>query len=112
MAKRDENDASKILEPYEEVVINAPLDFSVSVIDELSRRPGTIIELSESDTEVHIVAHIPARLLFGFKQDFVNITRGYGTFSRAFLMYDEIADKILDIDDHKGFLVSSETGKQ
>lgn len=111
IVRRDENDKNKLLEPYEEVVIDAPLDFSGSVIEELNRRRGSIIELSEFDTEVHIVYHVPTRLLLGFKEDFTNITRGFGVFNRAFLKYDEVADESLDIDGHKGFLISSETGE-
>lgn len=111
IAMRDENDKSKLLEPYEEVVINAPLDSLDSIIEELNRRSGLIIESSEGDAEVHIVCHVSTRLLLGFKEDFTNITRGFGVFNRAFLKHDEVADEFLDIDGHKGFLISGETGE-
>jgi GTP-binding protein len=109
--RRDENDENKLLEPYEEVVIDAPLDYSGSVIEELNRRCGSIIELTEFDTEVHIVFHVPTRLLLGFKEDFTNITRGFGVFNRTFLKYDEVANEILSVDERRGFLISSETGE-
>lgn len=110
--RRDDNDKNKLLEPYEEVVIDAPIDYSGEVIEELNRRHGLMIEHFELGVEEsRVVFHVPTRLLFGLKKDLTNITRGFGVLNRTFLKYDEVVEKGLDIGNSKGFLISSETGE-
>lgn len=108
--RRDKNDEQKLLEPYEEVVVEAPTEFSGTVVEELMNRFGLMIETSElGDDSSRIVFHVPTRMLFGFDEVFTNITRGFGVLSRSFLKYDLVVDGILSPPD-VGFLISSDTG--
>ncbi len=67
--RRDKNDKNLLLEPYEEVVCDTPTEHSGKVIEELSRRKGTMIEMLEFGADTtRLVYHCPSRLLLGFKQ--------------------------------------------
>jgi GTP-binding protein len=109
--RRDKDNREKLLEPYEEVVCDIPTDSSGKIIEELNRRKGTLIEMFEFGADTtRTVYHTPSRLLLGFKQDFINMTRGFGVLNKSFLKYDEVVSG--DLDEHrKGALISSETGE-
>jgi GTP-binding protein len=110
--RRDENDECKLLEPYEEVVVDAPDSYSGAVVTELMNRCGSMIEISESDADsTRIIFHAPTRLLFRFDETLTNITRGFGVLNRSFLKYDSVIDEILNTDEYMGCLISSETGE-
>lgn len=109
--RRDKNDEFKLLEPYEEVVVDAPTDCSGAVVQELMKRCGSMIETSEFGADsTRIVFHTPTRLLFGFDEALINITHGFGVSNRSFLKYDLLVGEILNANDRMGFLISSETG--
>lgn len=109
--RRDEDDEHKLLEPYEEVVVDVPTDYSGAVVGELMNRFGLMIEISEFDADsTRIIFHIPTRLLFGFDEALTNIARGFGVLNRSFLKYDSLVDGALNTDARMGFLISSETG--
>ena len=108
--RRDKNDRNILLEPYEEVVTDVPTEYSGKVIEELSRRKGEMVEMLEFGCDTtRIVYNVPSRLLLGFKQDFINMTRGFGVLNKSFLKYDTVAEGNLD-EHRKGALISSETG--
>jgi GTP-binding protein len=109
--RRDKDNREKLLEPYEEVVCDVPTDSSGKIIEELNRRKGTMIEMFEFGADTtRVIYHVPSRLLLGFKQDFINMTRGFGVLNKSFLKYDEVVSG--DLDEHrKGALISSESGE-
>jgi GTP-binding protein len=109
--RRDKEDKNRLLEPFEEVVVDTPTDHSGKVIEELSRRKGVMIEMFEFGADTtRIIYHVPSRLLLGFKQDFINMTRGFGVLNKSFLKYDDVVTGCLD-EHRKGALISSETGE-
>lgn len=108
--RRDRNDECKLLEPYEEVVVEAPTEYSGAAIEELTNRCGLMIESSELGADsTRTVFHVPTRMLFGFNEVLTNITRGFGVLDRSFLKYDLIVNGVLS-PIYTGFLISSETG--
>lgn len=109
--RRGAGDPNTLEEPWEEVVVNAPLDFSGEVIAAIARRRGSLVDTSEVDGEVRAVFYVPTRSLRGFGEELVNVTRGFGVFTRDFLMYREKVDASCEIDGPKGCLISSETGE-
>jgi GTP-binding protein len=108
--RRDRNDGSQLLEPYEEVVVDSPTDYSGAVVQELTNRSGLMIESSELGADsIRTVFHVPTRMLFGFDEVFANATCGFGDLNRSFLKYDLMVDGFLN-PKGMGFLISSETG--
>jgi GTP-binding protein len=100
-----------LLEPFEEVVMDVPENSSGGVIEELGKRKGVLIEMFEFGAEtVRIVYHVPSRLLLGFKQIFINLTRGFGVLNKSFLKYHDRIEGSLE-DNRRGALISSMEGE-
>ena len=76
-----------VCEPYEEVIVDAPSDTIGSVIELLGNRHGSLIHMSNTETQSRVVYHIPSRGLIGFNTDFMTVTRGYGIINHSFLDY-------------------------
>ena len=74
-------------EPYEEVIVDAPADAIGSVIEMLGNRKGTMIHMTNTETQSRVVYHMPSRGLIGFNTDFMSITKGYGIINHSFLDY-------------------------
>ncbi|MFH0924003.1 MAG: translational GTPase TypA [Candidatus Falkowbacteria bacterium] len=71
-------EAGEKLEPFEEVTINVPEEMSGIVIEKLSIRRGSLVEMAPEHGNVKIIFEIPTRGLLGYRNDFVVDTRGEG----------------------------------
>jgi len=71
-------EAGEKLEPFEEVTINVPEEMSGTVIEKLSIRRGSLVEMAPEHGNVKIIFEIPTRGLLGYRNDFVVDTRGEG----------------------------------
>ena len=108
--RRDKADSSILLEPFEEVILDVPTDCCGGVIEELNNRKGDMIEMFEFGADTtRIVYHVASRMILGFKQAFINITRGFGVLNKSFLKYGERISGSLG-DNRKGVLCSTEDG--
>ncbi len=97
-------------EPYEEAIIDAPSDAIGSVIEILGNRHGTLINMTNTETQSRVIYHIPSRGLIGFNTDFMTVTKGYGILNHSFLDYrpleqTNVAKRI------NGVLVSMDDGE-
>lgn len=73
---KEEN--GKKLEPFEEVTIDAPEEFSGAVIEKMSKRKGTMVEMKSENGNVRIVFEAPTRGILGYRGEFVVDTKGEG----------------------------------
>ncbi|MFA5087281.1 MAG: translational GTPase TypA [Candidatus Paceibacterota bacterium] len=97
------------LEPFEEVIIDVPEEFSGVVIEKLSKRKGIMTEMKPEQSHVRLVFEIPTRGLLGYKPDFVMDTRGEGILASrviGFKPYVGVIEK-----HNLGAMVSMLTGK-
>ena len=109
--RRSKDNPERLLEPYYEVVADAPTDYSGEIIEALNHRKGVMIEMFESEADTtRIVYHVALRFLTGFRQEFTQTTRGFGLLNQVFLKYDEVINSDLE-KNRKGALISSETGE-
>jgi GTP-binding protein len=109
--RRSKDNPERLLEPYYEVVADAPTDYSGEIIEALNHRKGVMIEMFESEADTtRIVYHVALRFLTGFRQEFTQTTRGFGVLNQVFLKYDEVINSDLE-KNRKGALISSETGE-
>ena len=97
------------LEPYEEVIIDVPSDMSGVVIEKLSKRKGTMIEMKSDTIHTRIVFEIPTRGLLGYKSEFIVDTRGEGILSSRVIGFKKYAGEIEKR--NVGSMVSMATGK-
>jgi GTP-binding protein len=91
--KRDE--AGKLLEPIEEVVIDVDDPYSGVVVEKLSKRKGELKDLRPSGgNKCRIIFHVPSRGLIGYQTEFRNDTRGTGVLSRIYHSYEPFKGEI------------------
>ena len=96
-------------EPIEDVVIDVDDEFSGAVIEKMTKRRATIVEMKPSGVgKTRIVFSAPSRGLIGYLSEFTTDTRGTGIMNRVFAEYGEYRG---DIDAYRpGVLVSMENG--
>jgi GTP-binding protein len=97
------------LEPFEEIVMDMPEQYSGGVIQELNRRKGMMLIMETLATGmVRIKYEIPTRGLIGFRSFFLTETRGEGSLSGIFLGYRPYAGDFSGRT--RGAIVSMENG--
>ncbi|MDD5569156.1 MAG: translational GTPase TypA [Candidatus Pacebacteria bacterium] len=104
---KEEN--GKKLEPFEEVIIDVPEEFSGVIIERLSKRRGIMQEMKPEDGHIRLVFEIPTRGLLGYKPDFVVDTRGEGILTSRVIGFKPYAGEIEK--KNLGSMVSMVTGK-
>jgi len=105
--KVDEN--GKKTEPFEEVVIDLPSEFSGTVIEKLGMRKGMMKDMREKDGQTRMIFEMPTRGLLGFRGVFMIDTKGNGILSSRMLEFRPYAGEIERRE--VGSMVVSETGK-
>jgi len=97
------------LEPYEEVIIDIPDEFSGVVIEKLSKRKGIMTEMRPEQGHTRIVFEMPTRGILGYKPEFVMDTRGEGILASRVIGFRAHAGEIEKR--NIGSMVSMVTGK-
>lgn len=78
------HEEGKKFEPFEEVIVTVPDGLSGVVIEKLSKRKGTMMEMRPEHGNTRIIFEIPTRGLLGYRNEFIVDTRGEGIlYSRA-----------------------------
>jgi len=97
------------LEPFEEIVMDMPEQYSGGVIQELNRRKGMMLIMETLATGmVRVKYEIPTRGLIGFRSFFLTETRGEGSLSGIFLGYRPYAGDFSGRT--RGAIISMENG--
>lgn len=78
----------RLLEPIEKVIISVPDEYSGSVISKLNIRKGIMTAMSGKDGYTKLEYLVPTRGLLGYRTEFINDTRGEGTFVRRFECFE------------------------
>lgn len=89
---RDEK--GRLLEPIEKVIISVPDEYSGSVISKLNIRKGIMTSMSGKDGYSKLEYLVPTRGLLGYRTEFINDTRGEGTFVRRFENFEQFKGEI------------------
>lgn len=88
-----EEDGKK-MEPYEEVIIQVPDEYSGAVINKLNIRKGQMISMQSIEELTTLEYLVPTRGLLGYRMEFINSTRGEGTLERSFDSYGPYVGEI------------------
>ena len=81
-------------EPYEELVIDVPMESSGSVIEKIGKRRGIMKDMIEKQGIARIVFDIPTRGLLGYRSEFIIDTKGEGIMSSRVTGFKEYAGEI------------------
>ena len=99
----------KRCEPIERLVVDVPADYVGSVIEKIGSRKGDMVEMTPVGERMKIEFLIPARGLFGYRNEFLTDTKGEGIMASVF---DSYAPYKGDIQRRgTGSLISFETGE-
>ena len=96
-------------EPFEEVFINCPNDYSGTIINDLNERKGIMHSITSDETHTKITFFVPTRGLIGYRSSFITNTKGEGIMVRSFKDYRPYVGEIKGR--KNGVLVSMEDGK-
>jgi GTP-binding protein len=102
-------ETGKLLEPYEDAVIDLDEAYTGPVVAELNRRMGQMREMRPSGPgRTRLEYRIPARGLIGYRSQFMTDTRGTGVLYTQFAEYGPQSGEIRTR--QNGVLIASEEG--
>jgi len=81
-------------EPYEELVIDVPMEYSGTVIEKIGKRRGIMKDMVEKEGIARVVFDIPTRGLLGYRGEFIIDTKGEGIMSSRVTGFREYAGEI------------------
>ena len=96
-------------EPYEEVTVDVPTEFSGAIIEKLGKRKGIMSNMKQDGNQTRLIFEIPTRGLLGYRNQFVIDTKGEGILCSRFIDFREYAGVIEKRE--VGSMVSMENGK-
>lgn len=97
------------MEPFEELTITTPAEFSGTIIEKLGKRKGIMIDMKQATDGTRMLFEIPTRGALGYRSEFIVDTRGEGILSSRFLEFRAYAGEIRKR--AVGSMISGETGK-
>jgi len=103
-----ENDG-ELVEPFEELLIDVPMECSGGVIEKIGKRRGIMKNMTEKEGIARIIFEIPTRGLLGYRGEFTVDTKGDGIMSSRVLGFREYAGEIKKRE--YGSMVSMVSGK-
>lgn len=96
-------------EPFEELTIDIPDEFTGAIIEKLGQRKATMIDMKTKDGQTRMLFEIPTRGLLGYRSAFVIDTKGEGILASRFIDFKPYAG---EIEKHTtGSMTSMMTGK-
>ena len=99
----------KKCEPIERLVVDVPGDCVGAVIEKLGQRKADMVEMTPVGSRMKVEFLIPARGLFGYRNDFLTDTKGEGIMASVF---DSYAPYKGDLNRRNtGSLIAFETGE-
>ncbi|MCI9119488.1 MAG: translational GTPase TypA [Flavonifractor sp.] len=99
----------KKCEPIERLVADVPSDAVGAVIEKLGSRKGDLVEMTPVGERMKLEFLVPARGLFGYRNEFLTDTKGEGIMASVFDSYAPVKGEIQRR--NSGSLVSFETGE-
>lgn len=92
--ERSEPLVVRILEPFEEVIVDSPVEFQGMIIEKLGKRKFILKDLKNHDTSVRLSFEGPTRGILGYKNQFIVDTKGEGILSSRVLGFRSYAGDI------------------
>ncbi len=103
-------EAGVTLEPYEDLMVEVPVEFQGPVIEEIGRRRGELRHMKlTSHSDVHLEYHITTRGVIGLKNALLTKTKGTVILHHLFSRYEKIESRLPQVNTH-GSLIAHETG--
>jgi GTP-binding protein len=108
ITKRDEH--GNVLEPMEQLIIDAPVEYQGVIIAKLAKRKGELAGAHNAGTGIlRMEFTIPTRGLIGYRSEFLTDTRGLGIMSSRIVGYGAWCGEV--VSRTRGSMISMETGE-
>ncbi|MBS7175600.1 MAG: translational GTPase TypA, partial [Clostridiales bacterium] len=98
----------KKCEPIERLVVDVPEEYMGAVMEKMGARKAELQHMAPQGSRMRIEFLIPARGLFGYKNEFLTDTKGEGIMSSVFECYQPFKGEIQNR--NTGSLVAFESG--
>ena len=99
----------KKCEPIERLVVDVPSESVGAVIEKIGARKGDLLEMTPVGSRMKVEFLVPARGLFGYRNEFLTDTRGEGIMASVFDSYAPYKGEMNRR--NTGSLISFETGE-
>lgn len=100
----------KLLEPFEELTIDVPMEFQGTVIERVNQRKGNLISVENHGTGmVRFLFEIPTRGLIGYRNELLTDTRGLAIMASRFTKYGPWSGEF--VTRSRGSMISMDTGE-
>lgn len=99
----------KLCEPIEELVVDVPETSVGAVMEKMGTRKAEMVSMTPMGSRMRVVFHVPARGLFGYRNEFLTDTKGEGIMNSVFYGYEQYKGDIPRRSN--GSLVAFETGE-
>ena len=96
-------------EPIERLVVDVPADSVGAVIEKIGSRKGDLLEMNPVGERMKIEFLVPARGLFGYRNEFLTDTKGEGIMASVFDSYAPFKGELSRR--NTGSLIAFETGE-
>ena len=96
-------------EPIERLVVDVPSDCVGAVMEKIGSRKGDLVEMTPVGDRMKVEFLVPARGLFGYRNEFLTDTKGEGIMASVFDSYAPMKGEIQRR--NTGSLVAFETGE-
>ena len=96
-------------EPFEEVTVLVPDEFTGPVMEKMGNRKGLMKDMSQERGQTKCVFHIPTRGLIGYRNEFIVDTKGEGILTSSFHEFAPYAGEVKKTE--YGSMISMEKGK-
>ncbi len=93
-----------ILEPIHRIEVTIKDEYLGDVLGDVNKRRGRVLGMEPSELGYQkVVAEVPEAEIIKYTIDLKAMTQGSGTFSRAFVRYEEVPGNLIPkiIEDHK-----------
>lgn len=87
-------EGGKKTEPFEELIIDVPVESSGVVVEKITKRRGLMMNQTEKEGIARLTFEIPTRGLLGYRNAFVIDTKGEGIMSSRFIGFKDYAGEI------------------
>lgn len=98
----------ELSEPYEEVILSVPEVYQSVVLKDMNARYAEMVDVSEREGYVTSVYVVATRALLGYRQSFINQTKGEGIFIRKYKGYQPKLN--VTFERTAGVMISNDTG--
>ena len=80
-----------LLEPIMEVEVTVPTEYQGTVIGEVNRRKGLILNTEATEDICQITCEVPLNAMFGYSTDLRSATAGKGEFSMQYKRHSPVS---------------------